>query len=61
MSQDEYAQVRVESLLEKFFEGELTMTETKKKLEALNLDVSYVKELVNSTQDAKRDIKRGIR
>jgi hypothetical protein len=61
MSQDEYAQVRVESLLEKFFEGELTMTETKKKLEALNLDASYVKELVNSTQDAKRDIKRGIR
>jgi hypothetical protein len=61
MSQDEYVQVRVESLLEKFFEGELTMTETKKKLEALNLDVSYVKELVNSTQDAKRDIKRGIR
>jgi hypothetical protein len=37
------------------------MTETKKKLEALNLDASYVKELVNSTQDAKRDIKRGIR
>ncbi len=61
MSQDEYVQVRVESLLEKFFEGELTMTETKKKLEALNLDASYVKELVNSTQDAKRDIKRGIR
>ena len=61
MSQDEYVQVRVESLLENFFEGELTMTETKKKLEALNLDASYVKELVNSTQDAKRDIKRGIR
>jgi len=59
MSQDEYAQVRVESLLEKFFEGELTMTETKKKLEALNLDASYVKELVNSTQDAKRDIQKG--
>jgi|TARA_R100001530_G_scaffold132584_1_gene105124 hypothetical protein len=59
MSQDEYVQVRVESLLEKFFEGELTMTETKKKLEALNLDASYVKELVNSTQDAKRDIQKG--
>ena len=59
MSQDEYVQVRIESLLEKFFEGELTMTETKKKLEALNLDASYVKELVNSTQDAKRDIQKG--
>ena len=59
MTYDEYTQIRVDSLLEKYFEGELRMSEVKVKLTSLNLPPSEVEDLVNSTRDAKRDIKRG--
>ena len=60
MTYDEYTQIRVDSLLEKYFEGELRMSEVKVKLTSLNLPPSDVEDLVNSTRDAKRDIKRGL-
>lgn len=59
MTYDEYTQIRVEALLEKYFEGELRIYEVKAKLKALNVPPSEVEDLVNSTRDAKRDIKRG--
>ena len=59
MTYDEYTQFRVDSLLEKYFEGELRMSEVKVKLTSLNLPPSDVEDLVNSTRDAKRDIMRG--
>ena len=60
MTYDEYTQIRVDSLLEKYFEGELRMSEVKVKLRSLNLPPSDVEDLVNSTRDAKRDIMRGL-
>ena len=60
MTYDEYTQIRVEALLEKYFEGELRMSEVKVKLTSLNLPPSDVEDLVNSTRDAKRDIMRGL-
>jgi hypothetical protein len=60
MTYDEYTQIRVDSLLEKYFEGELRMSEVKVKLTSLNLPPSDVEDLVNSTRDAKRDIMRGL-
>lgn len=59
MTYDEYTQIRVDSLLEKYFEGELRMSEVKVKLTSLNLPPSDVEDLVNSTRDAKRDIMKG--
>ena len=59
MTYDEYTQIRVDSLLEKYFEGELRMSEGKVKLTSLNLPPSDVEDLVNSTRDAKRDIMKG--
>jgi len=60
MTYDEYTQIRVDSLLEKYFEGELRMSEVKVKLTSLNLPPSDVEDLVNSTRDAKRDIMKGL-
>ena len=60
MTYDEYTQIRVDSLLEKYFEGELRMSEVKVKLTSLNLPPSEVEDLVNSTRDAKRDIMKGL-
>ena len=60
MTYDEYTQIRVDSLLEKYFEGELRMSEVKVKLTSLNLPPSDVEDLVNSTRDAKRAIMRGL-
>ena len=59
MTYDEYTQIRVDSLLEKYFEGERRMSEVKVKLTSLNLPPSDVEDLVNSTRDAKRDIMKG--
>ena len=59
MTHDDYTQIRVDALLEKYFEGELRIYEVKAKLKSLNVPPSEVEDLVNSTRDAKRDIKRG--
>ena len=59
MTYDEYTQIRVDSLLEKYFEGELRMSEVKVKLTSLNLPPSDVEDLVNSTRDAKLYIMKG--
>tara|TARA_R100000306_G_C4320544_1_gene114936 strand:+ start:129 stop:326 length:198 start_codon:yes stop_codon:yes gene_type:complete len=61
MSYDDYTQIRIDSLLEKFFESELLESEVRVKLKSLNIPSSDVEDLVKSTQDAKRDIQRGLR
>ena len=61
MSYDDYTQIRIDSLLEKFFESELLESEVRIKLKSLNIPSSDVEDLVKSTQDAKRDIQRGLR
>ena len=61
MTYDDYTQIRIDSLLEKFFESELLESEVREKLISLNIPSSDVEDLVKSTQDAKRDIQRGLR
>ena len=61
MTHDDYTQIRIDSLLEKFFENELLESEVRAKLNSLNIPSPDVEDLVKSTQDAKRDIQRGLR
>ena len=61
MIHDDYTQIRIDSLLEKFFENELLESEVRAKLNSLNIPSPDVEDLVKSTQDAKRDIQRGLR
>jgi len=60
MIHDKYIQIRIDSLLEKYFENELRFFEVRLKLAALNIPLSTVDDLINSTRDAKRDIERGV-
>ena len=60
MIHDKYIQIRIDSLLEKYFENELRFFEVRIKLASLNIPLSDVDDLINSTRDAKRDIERGV-
>ena len=59
MTYDEYTQIRIDSLLEKYFESEILVPEVRAKLLSLSIPSTEVEELINGTRDAKRDIMRG--
>ena len=60
MIYDEKKWLKVNSLLERYFDGELRISEVKLKLSSLDIETSDVEALVNSARDAKRDIQRGM-